>query len=160
MRKLPLTAIAILGLMGTASMSASAATTKTQERHFTEVLVGARVSTTGSRYENVYRVKESPDAGGAAIQDAALKGSSYPVGAQDTMIAFFRDGAQTTSDTYTLGPPSTSGIGAISGNGTCIHGSGIHVKETCTFTIKGNYNLTTSVTQLTLTGTYTRPTRH
>jgi hypothetical protein len=158
MRTTKLAVIAILGAVGTACLPATAGAAKAiNKRPFTEVLVGARLSTTGSRYEDVYRVKSSPDGGGAAIQDGELNGSSYPVSAQDRLIAFFRNGAQTTSDTYTIGPPSTDGIGAISGNGTCIFGSGGHLKQTCTFTIKGDYDLNTSVVNLTLSGTYTRP---
>jgi hypothetical protein len=158
MRTRRLTAAAIFTTMLAAWLPASAGAAKGAfKKHFTEVLVGSRISTSGSRYENVYRVKQSPDGGGAAIQDAALQGSSYPVHAHDRMIAFFRNGGQTTSDTFIVGTPSTSGIGAISGNGTCLFGSGAHVKETCTFTIKGSYDLNTSVTNLVLSGTYTRP---
>jgi hypothetical protein len=158
MRIARLTAIAILGLLGGAVLPASAGAAKAiNKRQFTEVLVGARVSTAGVRYEDVFRVKSSPDGGGAAIEDAALKGTSYPAAAQDRLIAFFRNGAQTTSDTFTLGTPSTDGIGAITGSGTCIFGSVSHLNETCTFTIKGNYDLNTSVVNLTLSGTYSRP---
>jgi hypothetical protein len=158
MRTTKLAVIAVLGAVGTAALPATAGAAKAVNKApFTELLVGARLSTTGPRYEDVYRVKESPDGGGAAIQDAVLKGSSYPVAATDRLIAFFRNGAQTTSDTFTYGPPSVDGIGAISGDGTCIFGSGAHLKQTCTFTIKGNYNLNTSVVNLTLSGTYTRP---
>lgn len=158
MRTRRLSAAAIfLAMLAMAWPAGAGAAKGAFKRHFTEILVGARISTSGSRYEDVYRVKQSPDGGGAAIQDAALHGTTYPVHAQDRMIAFFRDGAQTTADTFTIQPPSTSGIGAITGNGTCLFGSGAHVKETCTFTITGSYDLDSSVTKLVLHGTYTRP---
>jgi hypothetical protein len=159
MRKALVTTVGIIGLaVGGSCLSASAATVKGKrtERNFTEVAVGARISTSASRFENVYRVKQSPDGGGGVIQDGQLEGSTFPVNGLDGTITFFRDGARTTKDTFTLGVPGTDGIGAIAGKGICTGGTGFHKFETCTYTFKGTYDLNTSVTRITMTGTDTR----
>jgi hypothetical protein len=160
MRKPLITAVGIIGLaIGTSCLSASAATVKGKrtERSFTEVAVGARISSSaGRRFEDVYRVKQSPDGGGAVIQDGQLDGSTYPVGGHDGTISFFRNGARTTKDTFTLGAPNTDGIGPVAGKGICTGGTGFHKFETCTYTFKGSYSLTTGMMAITMTGTDTR----
>src|SRR5665213_280830 len=123
MRKVLIGAIAGASVLAGSALSASAATKTTKTRHFSEHVVGVRLSMAGSRYEDVYRVETSPDRGGAMIQDASLNGSTYPVSGHDTTIRFFRDGAQTTKDSFTLTPPSTDGTGTITGRGTCTGGS-------------------------------------
>lgn len=158
MRRALVTAIMGLALGAWCISTAAAAAVKGKrtQRNFTEVVVGARLSTSGARFENVYRVKSSPDGGGAVIQDGALDGTTYPVNAHDGAITFFRDGARTTKDTFTLGVPNTSGIGTITGKGMCTGGLGFHKTESCTYTIKGSYDLATSVVKLKMTGTDTR----
>jgi hypothetical protein len=150
----------IIGLaLGACGLPASAATVKGKrtERNFTEIVVGARISTSsGSRFEDVYRVKRSPDGGGGVIQDGQLEGSTFPVNGHDGTITFFRDGARTTKDTFTLGVPGIDGIGTITGKGICTGGTGFHKFETCTYTFRGTYDLNTSVTRITMTGTDTR----
>ncbi len=69
---------------------------------------------------------------------------------------FYADGVQRTADSFTLGPPHTDGIGAISGTGRCTGGTGAHKGEKCTYTITGTDDLQTSVTKLTFAGSYTR----
>jgi hypothetical protein len=128
------------------------------KRAFTAVVVGARLSSDGNRFENVYRVKRSPDGGGAAIQDGVLLGSTYPVTGNDNMTLFYADGVQQLSDAFTLAAPHTDGVGAITGKGTCTTGNGTHQGETCTYTITGTYDLTTGVTMLRFAGTFTRHT--
>jgi hypothetical protein len=159
MRKALVATVGVIGLaLGGSCLSASAATVKGKriERSFTEVAVGARISVSGSRFENVYRVKQSPDGGGGVIQDGQLEGSTFPVNGHDGTITFFRDGARTTKDTFTLGVPGTDGIGTITGKGICTGGTGFHKFETCTYAFKGTYDLNTSVTRITITGTDTR----
>jgi hypothetical protein len=126
------------------------------KRAFTAVVVGARLSTSGNRFENVYRVIRSPDGGGAAIQDGVLLGSTYPVTGNDNMKLFYTDGVQRVSDTFTLAAPHTDGVGAITGKGTCTTGSGMHQGEKCTYAITGTYDLNTGVTMLHFAGTFTR----
>ena len=159
MRTALLTAVGVLGLVvGGSGLPASAATVKGKrtERTFTETLVGAQISTSGGRFENVYRVKRSPDLGGAMIQDGSLGGSTYPVTGTDSTISFFRDGDRTTRDTFTLNPPNTAGIGTLTGKGSCTNGTNFHKSETCTYTFKGTFDIFTHVTQMTITGTDTR----
>lgn len=159
MRKALLTAVGMLGLaVGGSCLPASAATVKGKrvERPFTETVVGAQISTSGGRFENVYRVKRSPDLGGAMIQDGSLGGTTYPVTGTDSTISFFRDGDRTTRDTFTLNAPNTAGIGTITGKGTCTNGTNFHKFETCTYTFKGTYDIFTNVRQITMTGTDTR----
>jgi hypothetical protein len=153
---------AIIGVAATAAAGlgvpviALGAARPAHKRNFTAVAVGAQISTNGNRFEDVYRVKRSPDGGGAAIQDGVLLGSSYPVTVTDTMKLFYADGTQRTSDTLTLGPPHTDGVGAITGKGTCTTGTGMHQGETCTYTVTGTYDLNTGVTALRFAGTFTR----
>jgi hypothetical protein len=153
------TAVGILGLGLGVSWPAAAATPKGKrtERSFTEALVGAQISTTGARFENVWRVKRSPDLGGAMIQDGELHGSTYPVIGTDTTISFFRNGDRTTRDTFTMNAPDINGIGTITGKGICTNGTNFHKFETCTYTLKGTFDVFTHVSQITLTGTDTRP---
>jgi hypothetical protein len=153
-----ITVVGILGLAVVGSSAwASAATVKGRtERRFTETLVGAQISTAGGRFENVYRIKRSPDLGGAMIQDGELGGSTYPVTGTDSTISFFRDGDRTTRDTFTLNAPNTAGVGTITGRGTCTNGTNFHKFETCTFTFTGTYDLFTHVSKITMTGTDTR----
>ncbi|MBV9816817.1 MAG: hypothetical protein JOZ07_00545 [Solirubrobacterales bacterium] len=141
---------------GAVALPAGAATNKRGERSFTERLSGTRLSSSGNRFEDLFRIKRSLDGGGAAIYDVQLNGTTYPVSAEGSMIAFFRDGARNTRDTFKLLAPGTDGIGSIAGNGTCVGGTGLHKFETCTYRIKGNYNVVTGVTFMTLTGTDTR----
>ncbi len=152
----------IIGMAATAAAGlgvpvvALAAAKPAHKRSFTAVAVGAQISTNGNRFEDVYRVKRSPDGGGAAIQDGVVLGSSYPATVNDTMQLFYANGKQRTSDTLTLEPPHTDGIGAITGKGTCTTGSGMHKGETCTYAVSGTYDLNTGVTTLRFAGTYTR----
>jgi hypothetical protein len=162
MRRIWITAVGLVGLAVAGSNLAGVAAAavgkgKPVQRPFTEVLVGARISTSGSSFENVARVKRSPDGGGAVIEDGRLAGGTFPVSGQDGTITFFRDGARTARETFTLGVPNTLGIGTITGKGTCTGGTDFHKVETCTYTFAGTYDLVTSVTRVTIHGTDTRP---
>jgi hypothetical protein len=161
MRKALVTTAGVIGLaVGGSCLSAATAATvkgKRVERNFTEVVSGVRLSTSaGRRFEDVYRVKHSPDGGGAVIQDGQLDGSTYPVSGHDGTISFFRNGARTTRDTFTLGVPDIDGIGSVSGKGICTGGTGFHKFETCTYTFKGSYDATTGLMAFTMIGTDTR----
>jgi hypothetical protein len=149
------TAAACLGLPAVASAVGAPA----HKRAFTAVAVGAQISANGNRFENVYRVKRSPDGGGAGIQDGVLLGSAYPATVTDTMKFFYVNGTQRTSDVLTLQPPHTDGIGVITGKGTCTTGTGMHQGEKCTYAVSGTYDLQTGVTMLHFAGTYTRSAR-
>jgi hypothetical protein len=126
------------------------------KRPFSEINVGATISVNGGRFESVYRVKRSPDGGGAAIEDGTVAGTTFPAGGVDTVKTYFADGVRLTKETFTLGPPHTDGIGTITGSGKCLGGTGVHQGEKCTYTFAGTYDLTTTVVKVTLTGTDTR----
>jgi hypothetical protein len=158
MRRALLPAVGIVGLVtaGGFSAYAMAASKPPTRRAFSEINVGAMISMNGQRFESVYRVKRSPDGGGAAIQDGTLAGTTFPANGIDTVKTYFADGVRLTKDTFTLGPPHTDGLGTITGNGKCVGGTGVHQKETCTYTFAGTYDLATTVVKLKLTGTDTR----
>jgi hypothetical protein len=126
------------------------------KRAFSETNVGATISMNGQRFESVYRVKRSPDGGGAAIEDGTVAGTTFPASGIDTVKTYFADGVRLTKDAFTLGPPHTDGIGTITGSGKCLGGTGVHQSEKCTYTFAGTYDLTTTVVKVTLTGTDTR----
>ena len=150
-------AVAAIWMAATAGASAAPGAGKpARPWPFTTVAVGATISTTGDRFEKVYRVKRSPDGGGGAIQDGALAGTTFPVSGRDTMELFFRNGLQMTADTFTIAAPAVDGVGTITGTGHCTHGTGAHRGETCNFKITGTYDLQTTVTTLRLAGTFTR----
>jgi hypothetical protein len=145
------TAAALWGLGGAASAAPA------NKKAFSTIAVGAMISITGNRFENVYRIKRSPDGGGAGFQDGVLLGTAYPVAGHDAIKTFYANGMQRTVDTFTLGPPHTDGLGAVTGKGKCAGGTGVHRKETCTYSITGTYDLQTGVTLLRLAGTFSRP---
>ncbi len=138
------------------SAGALAAGTGRHKRSFSAIAVGARISTNGNRFESVYRVKRSPDGGGAGTQDGVLLSSTYPASINDTMRLFYADGIQRTADALTLAAPGTDGIGAVTGKGSCTTGTGLHKGENCTYTVTGTYDLNTGVTKLRFAGTFTR----
>jgi hypothetical protein len=128
-----------------------------KKRQFTAVQAGIRLSTTGNRYEDLYRIKKGPFGEGTVIRDATLTSPTFPASGSDTARTYDRGGRTIADETYTLGTPNTAGIGTISGKGTCDAkgGTGTHLDETCTYAFRGSYDLLTGFTQLTLSGTYT-----
>jgi hypothetical protein len=122
---------------------------------FTSVQTGVRLSTSGNAFEDTYKVKQSPFGEGTVIRDANFAASTFPASGSDTAKTYDRGGRTFAHETFTLGTPNVDGIGPISGKGTCTSGTGTHHGETCTYTIKGTYDLITGITSMTLTGTYT-----
>ena len=125
------------------------------KRPFVAIEVGNRLSTTGPRYEDLYRVLKSPFGEGSVVRDSTLTGTTFPASGTDIAKTFDRGGRTFAHETFALGTPNTDGLGPITGNGTCRSGTGTHFGETCTYTMKGTYDLITGITRLTLTGTYT-----
>jgi hypothetical protein len=158
MRSALIAATAAVGLAAVPGVCAEAAAAgkPARSKAFSTIAVGAMISSTGNRFEKVYRIKRSPDGEGGAIQDGNLDGTVFPVTGHDTMLLFFSDGTQMTADTFTLGPPGIDGIGAVTGDGKCTTGTGTHQGETCFYKISGTYDLETTVTTLRLAGTFTR----
>ena len=158
MRKGLVSAGGIIGLVIASGLSsyAMAAPKPVTKRPFSEINVGAMISMTGNRFESVYRVIRSPDGGGAAIQDGSVAGTTFPLNGSDNVRTYFADGVRITTDKFTLAPPHTDGIGAITGSGKCAGGTGVHQKERCTYTFAGTYDLQTTVVKVKITGTDTR----
>ena len=158
MRKALVPAVGMIGLVIGSGLSsyAMAAPKAVTKRAFSEINVGAMISMTGSRFESVYRVIRSPDGGGAAIQDGAVAGTTFPLNGGDDVRTYFADGVRITRDTFTLAPPHTDGIGAITGSGKCAGGTGVHKKEKCTYTFTGTYDFKTTVVKVEISGTDTR----
>ena len=92
---------------------------------------------------------------GSVIRDGALTGTTFPATGSATSKFFFRNGRLFTKETYTMSAPNVFGIAPITGAGTCTSGTDSHFGETCTYTLKGSFDMFTRVTDLTLTGTYT-----
>jgi hypothetical protein len=138
---------------GTTTKKKTAA--KPQKRPFTTVEVGNRLSTSGPRFEDLYRVKSSPFGEGSVIRDAVLTNTTFPATGSDVAKTYDRGGRTFAKETFMLGTPNTDGVGTITGTGTCTSGTGTHLGETCTYAYQGTYDLITGVTQLTLSGSYT-----
>lgn len=150
-------------IAGTAALVAMAAlpsppagAAQARARRFSETYTGATISRSGSRFESVYRAMRTPDGPGAAIEDAVLLGTIYPVHGHDLVTTYFHDGTRVAAETFTLGPPDTDGIGAITGDGRCRGGTGVHRGERCTYSFQGTYDLATTIVKVRITGTYTR----
>ena len=166
MRRALRTTAGSVALLTAAAAAASAVTAPTMavaagtpatsiHRHFTEVEAGVQLSATGTRFEDTYKVKSSPFGEGSVIRDATLTGDTYPVSGKDTATSYYKDGRLTANETVTLGVPNIDGVGPVTGTGTCQGGTFKHQGETCTYTLKGTYDLITGQMFLTLTGTYT-----
>ncbi len=124
-------------------------------KQFSEREAGVQLSMAGTRFEDTYRIKASPFGEGTTIRDATLTGTSFPASGKDTATSYYKDGRLIANETFTLAPPAIDGVGAITGTGTCSGGTFKHQGETCTYTIRGSYDLITGVRFMTLTGTYT-----
>ena len=132
-----------------------AATAAPTSKSFTEVESGTRLSTNGNKYEDVYKVKTSPDGLGTVIRDSVLTGDTLPASGTDNAITYFADGRLQATESFTLGVPHVDGVGTITGTGKCTKGSLVHRLETCNYTFAGTYDLLTGITQITLKGTET-----
>ena len=156
MRSTPFVTAGCALLVGAAVLPAGAgAAAAPAKQPFRIVEVGARLSASGLRYEDSFRVKKSPWGEGSVIRDGALTGTSFPADGTATSKFFFRNGRLFTKETYTMAAPNVYGIAPITGNGTCSSGTESHLGQTCTYTIKGSFDMFTRVTNLTLSGTYT-----
>jgi hypothetical protein len=151
--------VAAIGLLIGISTAAGAVTVpRPSTKPFSEVEAGVMLSTTGLRFEDVYRIKRSPDGEGAAIRDGAFHGTTFPVSGTDAVTSNFKDGRQTATETFTLDPPQLDGVGRITGRGQCSGGTQGHQTEKCSYTFSGTYDLETQHFQIILRGTDTRVT--
>ena len=147
----PLSTIGLAAALALPSVAVAAPTS----RHFTEVESGARLSTHGNRYEDVYKIKRGPDGVGAVIRDSVLSGGTLPASGTTQAVRYFQDGRLRSTESFTLGVPRANGVGTITGTGKCTKGSKAHRLETCNYKLAGTYNLRTGITHVTLKGTET-----
>ena len=157
MRRAVVTVLTTTGVLIGACLPAAAAGPKLHTQPFSAVESGVMLSSTGLRFEDVYRIKRSPDGIGAAVRDGSFAGTVFPVSGRDRVISSFKDGRQTATETFTLGPPRLDGVGAITGHGTCTGGTNQHQQEKCSYTLKGTYDLETHIFQIALSGSDSRP---
>jgi hypothetical protein len=154
MRRALVLSLSTIGSAVALALPAAASAAPTT-KSFTEVESGTRLSTNGNKYEDVYKVKSSPDGLGTVIRDSVLTGDTFPASGTDHAITNFADGRLQATESFTLGVPHVDGIGAITGTGKCTKGSLVHRLETCTYKFAGTYDLLTGITQITLKGTET-----
>jgi hypothetical protein len=154
MRRALVLSLSTIGSAAALALPAVASAAPTT-RNFTEVESGTRLSTNGNKYEDVYKVKSSPDGLGTVIRDSVLTGDTFPASGTDTAITDFADGRLQATESFTLGVPHVDGVGTITGTGKCTRGSLGHRLETCSYKFSGTYDLLTGITQLKLKGTET-----
>jgi hypothetical protein len=154
MRRALVVSLSTVGSAVVLALPAAAAAAPTT-KNFTEVEAGTRLSTNGNKYEDVYKVKRSPDGLGTVIRDSVLTGDTFPATGTDLAITDYADGRLQAKESFTLGVPHVDGVGTIAGTGTCIRGSLVHRLETCNYKFAGTYDLLTGLTQITLKGTET-----
>jgi hypothetical protein len=148
---MPLSTIGLATALALPAAAVAAPTT----RHFTEVEAGARLSTHGNRYEDIYKIKRSSEGVGTVIRDSVRTGDTFPVSGTAQAISYFKDGRLRSSESFTLGVPRADGVGTITGTGKCTRGSKAHRLESCSYKFSGTYDLRTGITQITLKGTET-----
>jgi hypothetical protein len=146
--------LSTIGFVAALALPAVASAAPTS-KHFTEVESGTRLSTHGNKYEDLYKVKRSPDGLGTVIRDSVLTGDTFPASGTAQAITYFSDGRLRSTESYTLGVPHVDGVGTITGTGKCTKGSKAHRLETCSYKLAGTYDLRTGITQITLKGTET-----
>ena len=154
MRRAVTVPFSAIGFAAALMLPAAAAAAPTS-KHFTEVESGARLSTHGNRYEDVYKIKRSSEGVGTVIRDSVLSGDTFPASGTAQAISYFKDGRLRSTESFTLGVPRANGVGTISGTGKCTRGSKAHRLETCNYKFAGTYDLRTGITQITLKGTET-----
>jgi hypothetical protein len=154
MRRALVLSLSTLGSAAALALPAAASAAPTT-KSFTEVEAGTRLSTNGNKYEDVYKVKHSPDGLGTVIRDSILTGDTFPASGTDTAITDYADGRLQATESFTLGVPHVDGVGTITGTGKCTKGSLVHRLEQCNYKFAGTYDLLTGITQITLKGTET-----
>jgi hypothetical protein len=97
-------AVGATGLVSVAGFSAYAVAAKgPTKRPFTETTTGAEISAKGTSFESAYKVRNSLDGAGAAIQDAFTTGTTFPLSGNDAVTTYFANGVLKTKDTFKLG---------------------------------------------------------
>jgi hypothetical protein len=128
----PAAAVLIAGV----SFGATAA-----KRHaFTESFVGAQINGSLAAGQDAYKVSDTLNGPGAAVQTFTLDTSKSPVTGSDTTRTYFANGVSLSQDTFTVGNPDAKGVGTLTGKGHCTGGTRVHSHEKCTYTFTGSYD--------------------
>jgi hypothetical protein len=157
MRRAFAAAAGAMGLIVAFGVTGSAvAAKKPRTRAFTQTDLGAQVIGSGTSFESAYKLTDSLDGNGAAVQVGTVTGSSLPLSGTSKTTDYFANGVTRTTETFTLGAPNAAGISTLTGSGKCTGGTGVHKKEKCTFTFTGTYNTNNTVTSVVITGKDTK----
>ena len=107
MRRALVVALGTTGfLIGSCVPALAVTVPKPRTKPFSEVEAGVMLSSTGLRFEDVYRIKRSPDGEGAAVRDGLFGGTAFPVTGTDTVTSNYKDGRQTAiGDLHSRRPP-------------------------------------------------------
>lgn len=106
MRRMGIVAAVTMGIGMVPGASAARAASAPRTKHFITIAVGATISNNHNRFEDAYRIKQSPDGGGAGFLDGQVVGTRFPATVHDIFKAFYRNGLQIYSETLTEVPPT------------------------------------------------------
>ncbi len=136
MRKLiPLASLITLASALTADVVASTAATTPTTHAFTGTVLSDDIISSGTSFENAYKITSSADGTGAGWNEGSNSGTTLPLSGQARNLNYLADGVNPISQKYSIGPANASGIAVLTGTGKCIAGgSGVFKHETCTFT--------------------------
>ena len=158
MRRATTTAVGMLGLLIAIGLTAyAAAAPRPTTRAFTGTVLGDDIMSSGTLFENAYKIKTSADGTGAGWNEGSNSGTTLPLTGHTTGVNYFADGVNPISTTYTVGAANASGIAVLTGSGRCIAGGTRAFKrENCRFTETGTFNTNTGIFAVKLKGTYTQ----
>lgn len=151
MRPTRIATLVVVLVMG--GLTADQALAGQASKHQKVVSVGVVLSRSGTAAVSLYNVHSSLYGNGAAVQNAKLLNSTFPIHGTDSTTTYYASGAAKTKDKFTLGVLNASGIGKITGTGKCAGGTGIHKHQRCTYKLTGTYNSKTMVSHVTAKGT-------
>ena len=154
-RRLPVLLVAAACmLLVAAGVSFSANAARRIPFHQTDT--GAQISGSATAGTFAYKVSDSVDGTGAAVQVFTVDVSKTPLTGSDKTTSYFANGVSRSVDTFTIGAPDANGISAINGSGHCTGGTGAHRNEKCSYTFSGTYDSKTSRAVVKSKGTYVR----
>jgi hypothetical protein len=125
-------------------------------RAYTSHFVGAQISGGGLTAVAAYKVTDSLNGPGAAVQVSKVTSTALPLSGTDTGTVYYGNGTVKARDIFTLGAPDANGISAIAGKGTCTSGTGKYRGQKCTYTFAGTYDTNTSRADVIVKGTVTK----
>ncbi len=150
MRRMSYLVIGTVALLASSGLSAHALAARpgAKSRPLKILFWGAHI-TTG---DYVFKAVSSLDGTGAAVAQFKISTRAGSViGTSETTI-YFRNGVSKQRGSFKQAAPSAGGIIKITGTGRCAGGTGIHARESCSYTIAGTYNAKTNQNNLKVSG--------